>query len=62
MGRLSASLVVAILLSGRELFMPVTADEAMGQDGQFSHGAMVGGYCRYDNGDVVVAPEASTCN
>ena len=62
MDRLLASLVVAILLSGCELLMPVTADEAMGQDGQFSHGAMVGGYCRYDNGDVVVTPEASTCN
>ena len=62
MDRLLASLIVAILLSGCELLLPVTADEAMGQDGQFSHGAMVGGYCRYDNGDVVVAPEASTCN
>ena len=62
MDRLFASLIVASLLSGCELFMPVTADEAIGQDGLYSYGAMVGGYCRYDNGGVVVSPEASTCN
>ncbi len=62
MDRLFAILIVAILLSGCELLMPVTADEAIGQDGLFSYGAIVGGYCRYDNGGVVVTPEASTCN
>ena len=62
MVRLLASLIVAILLSGCELLTPVTADEAKAQDSQFSYGAMVGGYCRYDNGAVVVTPEASTCN
>jgi uncharacterized protein YceK len=59
MKKLFASLTVTILLSGCAQFMPVTAEEAKGQDGMFSHRTDLGGYYRLDNGGVgVVRPQS----
>ncbi len=58
MNRLILSLLVVILLSGCAQFMPVTAEEAKGYDGMFSHRTDLGGYYRLDNGGVgVVSPQ-----
>jgi hypothetical protein len=56
MNRLLACLTATILLSGCAQFMPVTAEEAKGQDGMFSHRTDLGGYYRSDNGQVGVVP------
>ncbi len=53
MNRLLLTLILTALLSGCAQFMPVSAEEARGQDGTFSHRTDIGGYYRYDNGDVV---------
>ena len=58
MNRLIMSLIVVMLLSGCAQFMPVTAEEAKGRDGMFSHRTDIGGYYRSDNGGVgVVLPQ-----
>ena len=58
MNRLLMSLIVVTSLSGCAQFMPVTAEEAKGQDGMFSHRTDLGGYYRSDNGQVgVVFPQ-----
>jgi len=54
MNRLLLSLIVVLLLNGCAQFMPLTAEEAKGQDGTFSHRTDMGGYYRSDNGDVVL--------
>ena len=64
MDRLLASLIVAILLSGCQQFMPLTNDELAGQQHRLNQGTLVGGFCRYDNGEVVAIPrgESTPCN
>ena len=56
MDGLVARLLVAISLSGCELLMPVTAEDARGEAGRYIHRTDVGGYYRYDDGHVEVVP------
>ena len=59
MSSLIMSLIVVTLLSGCAQLMPVTAEEAKGYDGMFSHRTDLGGYYRSDNGQVgVVLPQS----
>jgi len=56
MNRLLACLAAAYLLSGCELLKPVTTEEARAEAGRYVARSDVGGYYRYDDGRVEVAP------
>ena len=56
MYRLLTCFIVATLLSGCELLKPVTEDEVNAEAGLYIHRTDVGGFYRYDNGRVEVAP------
>ncbi len=61
MGRLVAGLLVAIMLYGCQHVMPLTNEEVAENAPRRNEAVNSGGFCRYENGEVIPTGDPDYC-